>query len=701
MKPLLPGPTARPRHRQSLAYITGPARPNQGADADPPARAVLWHNGLTPMTRRTAARVCLPILVSAGLAAQSAPQQTPPAQQAPPVFKAAVDLVAVDVSVIDGSGRPVRGLDAADFQVTVDGQVRRISSVQFVSQSIEAAAPRLPEPDLPRFSSNEGVTGGRLVMIVVDQGNMNRSTGMEFKNTVARLLARLGPADRAGLAVLPGSIEVDFTRHFALVSEAVGRVVGGGGGFEKRNRVGLTEALAIERDPRLLEDIVRRECQIRAQDLNAEATLEACRQDLRSEVNQILTETRVQTENSMTALRNLLRRLQPIPGPKTLVYITEGLVIDRDIGLVSWAGEESAAARASLYAIRVVPSEADVTQRRPSETQVFDRDLAALGLEALVGMTRGSLQTTFGRAEGAIDRLALELTGYYLVGFEPEASDRDGKAHEIAVRVIRPGVTVRARRQFVAPVSTAARTDEDRIKDALRQPLPASDVPLKVATFSYKDPASERIKVLVSAAVGTGKDVVLPRALGFWVASEKGDVLQMTLDSPSPGQTTYLGAALVPPGIYNLKFAALDEQGRLGSVEHRFDARLRVGGPFRYGDLMLADGTLEGALQPKIEPVAAGDSLKAYTELYAADAARFEGAALRFEVAPEPNAEAVVSVEGLLLETSSPGRRTARAEIPIASLPRGEYVVRAVILVSGRPVARLTRSFSRLGRPAQ
>ncbi len=645
--------------------------------------------------------MCLPFVLSLRLAAQSAQPPAAPSQQTPPVFKAAVDLVAVDVSVIDSGGRPVRGLDATDFRVLVGGQVRRIASVQFVSQSIESAPPPLAEPDLPSFSSNEGAAGGRLVVIVVDQGNMNTSTAMELKDTVAKLLARLGPGDRAALAVLPGGIEVDFTRHFALVTERMGRVAGGGRGFEKVNRVGLSEALAIERDPRLLEEIVRRECHIRAQDPDAEATLEACRQSLSAEANQVATESRAQTANSMTALRQLLRRLQPIPGPKTLVYITEGLVIDRDFGLVSWAGEETAAARAAIYALRVVPSDADTSQRRPSETQVYDRDLAALGLEALVGQTRGSLETTFGRAEAAIDRLSLELTGYYLVGFEPEASDRDGKAHDITVRVTRPGVTVRARRQFVAPVATAARTDEDLIRDALRQPLPATDVPLKVATHTYKDPGSDKVKVLVSAAVGDGRQIVLPRSLGFWVATEKGDVVQLTLDSMSPGATRYLGAAVVPPGIYNLKFAALDEQGRLGSVEHRFDARLRTGGPFRYGDLMLADGILEGALDPKIEPVVSGDSVKVYTELYASDASRFEGATVRFEVASELNEPALASAEGLVTETAAPGRRTARADVGIATLPAGDYVLRAVISVSGRPVARLVAPFSRLGRPAR
>ena len=59
------------------------------------------------------------------------------------------------------------------------------------------------------------------------------------------------------------------------------------------------------------------------------------------------------------------------------------------------------------------------------------------------------------------------------------------------------------------------------------------------------------------------------------------------------------------------------------------------------------------------------------------------------------------TADGLVLETSTPGRRTARGEIPLASLPAGEYVLRAVIVVSAKPVARLTLPFSRLGRPAR
>ena len=71
--------------------------------------------------------LALPVLSAvAGLAAQA---QQPPK----PTFKSAVDLVPVDVTVIDKSGRPVPDLAAGDFTLAVDGKPRRIASAQFIS----------------------------------------------------------------------------------------------------------------------------------------------------------------------------------------------------------------------------------------------------------------------------------------------------------------------------------------------------------------------------------------------------------------------------------------------------------------------------------------------------------------------------------------------------------------------------------------
>lgn len=80
-------------------------------------------------------------LLFAGVAAVLAadPLQQVPSGQAQ--FRAAVDLVQLDVSVLDRDRRPVRGLTAADFTILENGRARgRVGRSQ-------------PErPYVPRFS---------------------------------------------------------------------------------------------------------------------------------------------------------------------------------------------------------------------------------------------------------------------------------------------------------------------------------------------------------------------------------------------------------------------------------------------------------------------------------------------------------------------------------------------------------------------
>jgi hypothetical protein len=66
----------------------------------------------------TASRFAVVIaLAGAGLAAQ-APQQ--------PTFRARVDLVQVDATVLDDARRPVRGLKATDFTLLENGLPREV-----------------------------------------------------------------------------------------------------------------------------------------------------------------------------------------------------------------------------------------------------------------------------------------------------------------------------------------------------------------------------------------------------------------------------------------------------------------------------------------------------------------------------------------------------------------------------------------------
>ena len=122
------------------------------------------------MTLRTSLAACF---VASAVAVPLAVQQSP-------VFRSGVDLVTVDATVVDGSGQPIAGLGPEDFQLKVDGEPRRIVSVQFVSRGTAVARQEDPAtPAAARVSSNEAVADGRLVLVAVDQNNIRRLEGRQ------------------------------------------------------------------------------------------------------------------------------------------------------------------------------------------------------------------------------------------------------------------------------------------------------------------------------------------------------------------------------------------------------------------------------------------------------------------------------------------------------------------------------------------
>jgi hypothetical protein len=80
-------------------------------------------------------------------------------------------------------------------------------------------------------------------------------------------------------------------------------------------------------------------------------------------------------------------------------------------------------------------------------------DLPDPGLARVAQDTGGGYaEIDFGEDLGAaFARVADELHSQYLIGFEPPA--RDGKVHDIDVRVSQRGLTPRARKSYVAPES--------------------------------------------------------------------------------------------------------------------------------------------------------------------------------------------------------------------------------------------------------
>ncbi|RPJ64175.1 MAG: hypothetical protein EHM24_23440, partial [Acidobacteria bacterium] len=161
-----------------------------------------------------------------------------------PSFKATTELVVVDVSVVGKDGAPVKGLQESDFTVRIDGQPRRVRSLKFVDESGVPAAAGATAAVRP-VSSNASEGTGRLVLILVDEGSIAFGGLRAAAESVDRLLAGFGPADKIGLATLPNPrMLVNYTRDRVRIADAIKRIPAGAGPASVPSTVTVTAAEA-------------------------------------------------------------------------------------------------------------------------------------------------------------------------------------------------------------------------------------------------------------------------------------------------------------------------------------------------------------------------------------------------------------------------------------------------------------------------
>jgi VWFA-related protein len=614
------------------------------------------------------------------------------ADQEPPVFPAAVDIVAVDVNVVDAQGRPVRRLTTDDFSLTVDGKPRALASVEYVDLD-GTSEPTEAKPRSPYFSTNAGAPRGRLVLIVVDQANIRVGGGRAVMNAADQLLDRLTPADRTGLiAIPPPGPSVELTAEHALVREALKKVTG-------RARftgptLGLTEALAyVDHDSIRWSQVTDRECG----QIADEKQREACIRQLEGEAQEVGIRYRAESQASFKSLGAVFEALKTIEGPKTVLLITEGLSDFEGMGAITEMASRAAAARVSLYVLRLDGGGgfADAERSRPNQSAFEDEDVRRRGIDALASVARGAVFNVVGSAEAVFDRISRELTGYYLLGFEAHAGDRDGRDHAIRVQVNRRNLTVRSRSRLTIPAAGSGPKDEEAVVATMRAPFLATDLTVRVASWAMGDPASGKVRMIVAAEVEKARGGV---TVGFVLADGKGKAVgsnaQRLPASADAGPQAFLGTALVEPGEYTLKLAAIDGTGRRGSVEHVAKAALVSAGGLELGDLLVGRPPAPGAvLRPSVDLKADAAGLTARVEMYGKDAERLGKAAVVLEVAEAETGPALLRLSVPSAEAPEGGRRVAQATLPLGLLPPGDYMVRAAVSVGEKPVAGLRRPF--------
>ncbi|TAK15054.1 MAG: VWA domain-containing protein [Acidobacteria bacterium] len=640
-------------------------------------------------------RAALAMFLAGTAALAAAPQQQPQA-----TFRSGVDLVAVDVSAVDRTGKPVDDLKPEDFVLKVDGKPRRLSSAEFIN--LRRTDDGI-DPERAKFSTNQGLKPGRLILIVIDEGNIHKGNGRNVIAAATKFIDGLSASDRVSVEFVPGTGPlVGFTANHRLVKEMLMNGVGKMVEAEVTRRVGLVEAFTFVREgpeSRVYLEMIDREC---LGGRNTTTNLEQCKTELANRARLLYQTSRAQAANSLLSLRAIIQRLAASSTTqKTLVLMTEGIAIDRDAADLAWVAPLTSMAQVNLYALQIDGSFTDASMSSQSPTHYADHDLYKEGLDRLTGEARGLVLPVAVNASSAFARLDLELSGYYLLSFEPDLVDRDGKAHDISVKVNRPGVTVRARPQFAVAPPAADKTIDEQLIDALKNPLPVSDVGLKVTTFTFRDDETKRLKVLVSTEIDRSFNPSGDFALGCLMTDAGGSLVgsqfEKALAVPSKDDEgrpqRYTGAFVVDPGIYSVKIAVVDPKGRAGSIERTFNAKLESAGQLRLGELMLAEIVGRSA-RPSVDGRINADTLMAYAEVYSDAAAALQGATLSIEIGKTENDPAVERAALKFSDRKFEGKRTAEGAVPIAMLPAGDYIARAVATIDGKTVGQVTRPFT-------
>ena len=638
---------------------------------------------------------------------QPAPPQTQPAQPQTaepvqgPTFRTGIDLIAIDVAVVDRNGRPVEDLRAPDFAVKIDGEVRRVVSAELVKVDVEAAKRQVADKSETFYTSNLTPPNGRQIILAVDQINIRPGSLRPIMAAAQRFLDKLSPLDQVAFITYPEpGPRVSFTNDKLRLKLAMQGLIG----QQPRTtagqyNIGVSEALAIEdkRDQLTLVAVMNREC--RSTDPMQRAQ---CERDIISESSQIARNTREDADQSLIGLRNILERLAYIDGPKSLILISEGLAVDDTSELRSIV-QLAGMARASINVMLVDLQRGDVTIAEQPPTEQQDRRIQMTGLEALATMSRGSLFHIAGTGEPIFERLASEISASYILGVEQRPSDSKGDRHRIDVEVRRQNVTIRSRQAFVmSPTLKQKRSAEDHLRDALSSPFPVSGLPVRVTTFAQQDPASQKVRLTVSAQVGAPGAMAAPFTVGYIVIDDANQVAGsfVTKATLSPGAGSpneplqFVSGVTLEPGIYSLRFGVVDAEGRRGSVVRDVNAWKMAGEPLAMGDLIIGNLPASGqGLRAEVEPFVLEDRLAAYLELYSNSEATWNRANVTFEIADNPDSPALASMSAQLTPGRQPTWRVATGVMPAQALPPGRYVARAQITRDGKAVGVLVRPF--------
>jgi hypothetical protein len=225
-------------------------------------------------------------------------------------------------------------------------------------------------------------------------------------------------------------------------------------------------------------------------------------------------------------------------------------------------------------------------------------------------------------------------------------------------------------------------------KDMLRVAAEYRDLPLRATSYASRAPASEDVRV-VALFESPGGAPLSAASVGLF--DEKGTLKkQWTANKDDLAKPLVRADLQASPGTYRVRVAAVDAGGRAGTTDYDLKAETVRADPLKLSALVIGTqqqgaSTFAPRLEFTSETVAIG-----LLEIYGVPS----GATVTvdLDVASMLEGTALATAETQVGKGSAEDARMAIGGFAIESLPPGDYLMRAVVSLDGKPVGKVTRT---------
>jgi VWFA-related protein len=636
-----------------------------------------------------------------------------------PTFRVRVDAIEIDAFVTDERGNPVKGLTADDFQILEDGKPQAIASFSQVDIPFE---PRTESLDA-RTSVDSDVarnvrSDGRVYLFMLDQ--VSTADALRARVFLKRFLQQHFAANDRGAVVFLGHQDPraaqPFTGNARLLLAAFDRFTGGFPVEDGSSQIVVAgdSTSASAAAARHVENMKN------AQDAQA----------------------RITGLDTMVGLESAVKMMAGLHGRRKAVLLLSSGLPDAIFRALSYDGGSMTPAEAAAHAAVTAATRGNVTiypidpaglttgMLDGKDEEVADPTTGAgidngptdsrMSLSMLADATGGFTLFNSNSFSKAFDRIVRENSTYYVLGFTSSTEARDGLHHSLRVRVTRPGLQVRAREGYVAPLKNERLPEPSHmealsvpVSNALTNPLSDAAVPIDLFAAPFKNPEDKTAIVAMTAEIDptalglTERDGRLRGELevGFLATDVVGKVFrgQHYIADLSLKPDTFatareqglrvLSEIRLPPGRYQLRFAAGNPSGKAGSVVYDLTVPDFRKEPLMVSGLALtsASSSIAGTVAlrnplGKVLPRPATarrtfevtDTIAVFGEVY--DNASSKSPA-RIDVGVE-----LVGPDGYSVRSTTAHGERFTAMLPLADLKPGSYVVHVEAqAVGGKP----------------